>query len=239
MFQGKTTFRLLLLFLFLLLYQGMVRPVQAGYEPPKQPSAPKGGNSTAGSRGNCSRTTEYVVTLLAPDRYVGQTISSHPSFMWYVLTPQVYPLEFRLYKFRDEGTWKLLHKVEGKSQYGMMLYRFPLAEKELERSTRYRWEIVLVCDGNYPSRSVVVSTEFEVVALPIQLQKQLLLKNNIIDRSQLYAQAGFWYDAIGEIAELGDPQVQSLKRSLLVDLFDSKKLGIGQIIPVEQIMNFP
>ncbi|MEG3975927.1 DUF928 domain-containing protein [Microcoleus sp. herbarium8] len=166
----------------------------AKYTPPPNPSKPKetGTNTTRG--GSCEGDSAAVLTALVPFSHVGQTISGHPTFTWFVPDRTSRPLQFRLFT----RTGQLLYRTEMQSQPGIMSVALPSNLPQLSIGQSYQWQVVLVCDRNVPSRNVVAAAEIQVVAPAASLQTQLAAAQTPQQRIDLYAEAGLWYDAIAQ-----------------------------------------
>lgn len=204
--------------LTLSLVLGWTTIAQADYRPPQQPSAPKSG-STAGTRGGCTENAAAGLTVLAPVSYVGQTTSTHPTFIWFVPEAQSYPLEFRLYREGSDRKRQVVQAAHLQSTAGIMQYTLPSEQPSLSIGQRYTWQVVMVCDLNHATRSSVAVANIEVVELPLTFQNQIKTAKTPIDRINLYAQNGFWYDAIAAAFKLPrNPQTKQLQLGLLQDL---------------------
>lgn len=198
-------------------------PAQADYQPPSGPSAPTGGTSTAGTRGGCSGKADGGLTALAPLSYTGQTTSTRPTFLWFVAETQSHPLEFRLYQ-QTNGKRQLLKKVTMPSQLGLMQFSLPTNQSDLLPGQAYSWQVILSCDPNHPSADLVVGATMQVVALPSWLRSQITNAKSSIDRANLYARNGFWYDAIAQVSQPNQTaSAKQLQLSLLNDLVKSEK----------------
>ena len=186
----------------------------ARYRPPKNPTAP-GGTGTNTTRGDsCDRNAAGQLTPLVPLSHVGQTSSSRPTFTWFVPDRTPHPLQFRLFT----RTGQPLYRTEIQSQSGIMSVALPLDQPELTTGQSYRWQVVLVCDPNVPSRNVVVAAEIEVVKPAASLQTQLAAAPTSHQRSDLYAEAGLWYDALAAALKASGT---SQNQSTVLDLLDS------------------
>ncbi|NJL67444.1 MAG: DUF928 domain-containing protein [Microcoleus sp. SM1_3_4] len=165
----------------------------AKYTPPKNPSAPKetGTNTTRG--GSCEANSAAALTALVPYSHVGQTISGHPTFTWFVPDRTSRPLQFRLFSRSGQA----LYRTEMQSQPGIMSVALPANLPQLSVGQSYQWQVVLVCDRNVPSRNVVATAEIQVVEAAASLQAQLAAAQTPQQRIDLYARA-LWYDAIAE-----------------------------------------
>lgn len=186
----------------------------AQYTPPKKPSAPKetGTNTTRG--GSCEGDSSAVLTALVPFSHVGETISGHPTFTWFVPDRTSRPLQFRL--FTRSG--QLLYKTEMESQPGIMSVALPSNLPQLSIGQSYQWQVVLVCDPNVPSRNVVATAEIQVVGPAASLQAQLAAAQTPQQRIDLYAQAGLWYDAIAEARKASET---SQSQAAVLELLDA------------------
>src|SRR4028119_1194830 len=125
----------------------------ATYTPPENPSKPKdtGTNTTRG--GSCEANSSARLTVLVPFSHVGETISGHPTFTWFVPDRTPRPLLFRLYtRTRQE-----LYTTKMQSQPGIMSVALPSNLPQLSIGQSYQWEVVLVCDPNLPSSNVVAA----------------------------------------------------------------------------------
>ena len=191
----------------------------AEYTPPKKPSAPKetGTNTTRG--GSCEANSAERLTALVPFSHVGETISGHPTFTWFVPDRTSRPLQFRL--FTRSG--QLLYKTEMESQPGIMSVALPANGPQLSIGQSYQWQVVLVCDRNVPSRNVVATAEIQVVQPAASLQTQLAAAQTPQQRIDLYAEAGLWYDTIAEARKAsGTSQSQASVLELLDALASSE-----------------
>ncbi|MEG3901514.1 DUF928 domain-containing protein [Microcoleus sp. B4-C5] len=186
----------------------------AQYTPPENPSKPKetGTNTTRG--GSCEANSSARLTALVPFSHVGQTISGHPTFTWFVPDRTSRPLQLRL--FARSG--QLLYRTEIQSQPGIMSVALPSNGPQLSIGQSYQWQVVLVCDPNVPSRNVVAAAEIQVVAPAASLQTQLAAAQTPQQRIDLYAESGLWYDAIAEARKASET---SQNQAAVLELLDS------------------
>ena len=186
----------------------------AKYTPPPNPSKPKetGTNTTRG--GSCEGDSSSVLTALVPFSHMGQTISGHPTFTWFVPDRTSRPLQFRLFSRSGQA----LYRTEMQSQPGIMSVALPSNLPQLSIGQSYRWQVVLVCDRNVPSRNVVATAEIQVVAPAASLQTQLAAAQTPQQRIDLYAQAGLWYDAIAEARKASET---SQSQAAVLELLDA------------------
>jgi hypothetical protein len=192
-----------------------IAPVSlAKYTPPQNPSKPKdtGTNTTRG--GSCEANSSARLTALVPFSHVGETISGHPTFTWFVPDRTPRPLQLRLFT----RTGQLLYKTDMESQPGIMSVALPPNLPPLSIGQSYQWQVVLVCDPMVPSRNVVATGEIQVVQPAASLQSQLAAAQTPQQRIDLYAQAGLWYDAIAEARKASET---SQNQEAVLELLDA------------------
>jgi hypothetical protein len=173
-------------------------PVMAEYQPPADQKSPAGYTQSTGSRGGCEVNGETALTTLAPQRHIGQTTSTHPTFAWFVPDSKSLPLEFALYKYTPSGDIKLAYKTGLRTTPGIMKLSLPKSHLGLMLGERYIWQIAMLCDPNHPSNDVVAKAEIERVEMSPTLASKLFKIRDRTSKIELYAQAGLWYDALGE-----------------------------------------
>ena len=187
----------------------------AKYTPPQNPSKPKEtGTNTTRDGGSCEANSSGRLTVLVPFSHVGETISGHPTFTWFVPDRTPRPLQFRLFT----RTGQPLYRTEMQSQPGIMSVALPSNLPQLSIGQSYKWQVVLVCDRNVPSRNVVATAEIQVVAPAESLQTQLAAAQTPQQRIDLYAQAGLWYDAIAEARKVSET---SQNQASVLELLDA------------------
>lgn len=186
-------------------------PAIAEYKPPKKRSAPSGTITSTGTRGGCSDQSKTALTAIAPTKHIGQTASSHPTFVWHVPDPDPHPLIFQLYELSSTGE-QLIYTTQLQSTPGMMQLPLPKDEAGLSTGRRYTWQVVLLCEPNRPSTALRSGADIEAITLPSSLSAQLATAQSPEERMTLYAQAGFWYDALAEITQ---PQFAEQRTTLI------------------------
>lgn len=196
----------------------LANTVIAAYIPPKNPSPPPDPVVSGGTRGGCSEISQGSLTVLAPISHVGKTVSQQPTFVWFVPDTKSYPMEFSLYEYKSNGKREEIKSFEFFSQSGIMKFSLPKDEFSFSVGKKYRWQIALLCDPNSPSKDLFAEAEIEVVPMPSNLTNQITKTTNSIQKAQIYAQEGFWYDALAET--LKSPQNKEFKLTLLENISD-------------------
>ncbi len=204
---------------------GIHHAALAEYKKTAENDAPQGNETTiTGSRGvgSCGEEAVTSLTALAPYGHMGKSASTHPTFAWYIPDLEAYPVKFRLYEYdatKRNGQGKTIAKETLSSTQGIMTYSLPSDFPGLTAGQKYIWRVVLVCNPNSPSQSLLVGTGINIVSQNPEIVSQL---NNTSDRTakaNIYAEAGLWYDALAEVVvDADDPQANAFTNQLLEQL---------------------
>lgn len=206
----------------------------------------------AGSRGCAEETLgQNLVTLLIPSQdYIGQTISSHPTFSWYLSQPVEVPMQFTLVEDKAGGGGKTIwEKKIDSAQQGMIHVEIPKDRPELVAGKTYRWTVTLVCNSVQPSANRYFISYIERVPITGALEQKLsamgLNRNSlpktipsgssleIRDRASLYAESGLWYDAVAALTTaLKQHPKDTLVQEDLLSLL--KQVGLGNVAMQER-----
>ncbi|MFB2769969.1 DUF928 domain-containing protein [Pelatocladus sp. BLCC-F211] len=196
----------------------------AAYKPPPDQKPPSGYTESSGTRGTCKASDADSITLLAPVTHIGQTTSTHPTFAWFVPHHQQIPLEFSIYELSSNEQPKLTYKSRLQSSPGIMKLSVPENLPGLVLGKNYIWQVEILCDFNHPSRNLLATADIAIVPIPASLQDALHRKRDRTQRASLYAEAGMWYDALGEaLANSSNGQLGKLAVNLLKDLANLEK----------------
>ncbi|MEL6322457.1 MAG: DUF928 domain-containing protein [Cyanobacteria bacterium J06626_14] len=199
-------------------------PIAANYIPPQDASAPRPGRTATGGirGGGCSASATTGLVPLAPQNHLGQTTSTQPTFAWFNPERESYLTEFRVAEYVPNDRFQVVYQTEFESTEallpsGISMLSMSETETYLSAGKTYRWQVVLVCDPNRPSESLVINVDFTVTDAPSSLTTSLSSATTASDRFVLYGEAGFWYDAFDEALEASanDPEAQLV---LLTDL---------------------
>ena len=157
--------------------------------------------------------------LLGPDSDIGQTSAEHPTFVWYLPESSTrYPVNFRLLAPNEAGIPTPIHTAQLDYTAGFVKYQLPTSLPALTVGKEYRWQVVIECNPNYPSRSPSQELSFEVVPSPAALSQALAAATTDADKAIAYGQSGLWYEAIAQVAESNTATAQSTRAGLLQNL---------------------
>ncbi|KAM3107210.1 DUF928 domain-containing protein [Phormidesmis sp. 146-20] len=138
------------------------------------------------------------VELLVPKDHIALTTAGHPAFFWYFSSVPTVPVEIALYK-RGVGTPIFVQRVQVK-QAGISKIEMPQNLPELTPNADYRWSVSLIRSEDERSTNPTYQAWIQRVQLSAKETKQFRLANSDRDRAMLYAQSGYWYDALTAIA---------------------------------------
>ena len=168
----------------------------AEYKKPKTTSAPDSRTTTStATRGGCSNKDNLDLTAIAPYSHVGQTVSTHPTFVWFVPDSEYFPLEFSLKEYTADSQLNTVYRQELDSKPGIMSLSLPQNLPDLSVGKKYRWKVVMRCTRY---KAVVTMAEIEVVAPTPELSTAS--SNSDVNRLvDVYSSNGLWYNALETI----------------------------------------
>ena len=178
--------------------QGTASPTPPGageivYKPPKR-GAP-GGRVGGGTRGTDQT---FTLSVLAPT-HTGLTLQEQPVLYWYLSKPFSAPIEFTL---TDDSIKPLIEtRISPPFQSGVQRVRLADYGVRLAPGKRYRWFVALVVDPERRSKDILAGGTIERAASSETLSTKLG-SGDKKNAAYIYAESGFWYDAIAALSEL-------------------------------------
>ena len=203
-----------------------IKPTQLRrvYIPPTK-AAPRTTQGSVGSRG-CEQSVPISLNLFVPNDHVGQTTQGHPSFFWYISGNPDVPMEFTLV---EPNVPKPIYVAQiAASKAEVVKLSLPKHLPELKTGKDYRWSVSLICNPVRRSNNIYARSWIERSQPSDNLSHTLASTQTEYERAIAYAQAGFWYDALAEIANAQavkpqDPAISTMRRAL----FD--EVGLSQM----------
>lgn len=167
------------------------------YIPPDRKGTPPAGNQT-GSRGICPKTEIPLLALGGTSGYT-QTISEFPTFWFYIpyTSDRTSSGEFEL---QDENA-KTVEQISIALPTTPKIISIRLTQT-LELNRRYRWYLAVNCSSERFISEGYVTGLVERILLPKEVERQVTIARSPLDRLQIYAQNGIWYDTLNELAQL-------------------------------------
>ena len=191
------------------------------YHPPQRGTP--GRREGAGTRGTCLRGPKLLMPLTPTDSF-SATVSSSPTFFWYVPTTAAQTAEFTLLDENDRTLYKTTLNLPATA--GVISFSLPtsVAASVLTVGKDYYWQLSILCDPSQPSINPFVEGVVQRVKPTAALTSQLK-KAGARDRPNIYATNGLWQDAIATLAHdrCSNPQDQNLTISW-TQLLQSVKL---------------
>lgn len=181
----------------------LAAPLRAQIEPPEGSPAPTA-TTSGGTRPiqTCLTSIPKVsqrLIVLNPSKTIGFTRSDQPTLFVYIPRNEAHALEFSLFDERKRGLYQTTFSIQNQS--GLIRVAFPSDAPKLVQGKNYYWTVAVIC--NIDDR-----TEDQIIGGWIQHRN---LSEDIsgllpIERIELYARQGFWYDAFSEWAMLHQQQ---------------------------------
>ena len=191
------------------------------YRPPMR-GAPAG-RLAGGSRGNAKESPS--ICALAPD-HVGLTVKEQPCLYWFLSKRTELPVVFTLIEV--QAIAPLLEEQipcpEKPGIQGISLKSFGI---RLKKGVRYEWFVSLVPEPEQRSKDDIAMGVIERLESSKSLEADLS-GIEMARHSFIYAEHGFWYDALEAISDLieSNPDYFALRRiraSLL------EQVGLGRV----------
>lgn len=196
------------------------------YKPPLR-GAPAG-RIGGGTRGATERES-FSLQVLAPD-HVGYTTQDQPCLYWYISKTTTYPIEVTVTE--RHAVKPLVEKLlKAPEQAGIQSVCLAAYDVRLRPNVPYKWFVTLVTDAEHRSKDILAGGIIEMVKVPETLSARL--KSVESGRAPfIYAEEGYWYDALGEISRMieaspKDTDLRQQRASLLeqVGLSEAAEAG--------------
>ncbi|MFB2969354.1 DUF928 domain-containing protein [Aerosakkonema sp. BLCC-F183] len=168
--------------------------------------------------------SQRVPVLLVPQNHAGETISGRPTFFWYMRDTT--SVEFTLTKV---GTNEPIFKDDLQiPKAGIIQTEIPKNLPELAVGQDYLWSVSVACDG-LAGKKVILQAAIRRIAPPEELNRQLKSARSERDRARIYAQQGFWYDALKELSSASETKPQD--RLISNDFYSLlEQVGLNEVV---------
>lgn len=183
--------------------EGKVKKYQFKYRPPKGVGRPKG--TYGGGTRSLGQSALHVFALSPLNDpinqagpHMGLTSQEQPTIFWYISGPTEDYVELTIND--DESYDPLLEvRVPSPTQPGFQKVNLAEYDFHLQPGKKYMWSIALVPDMDHRSRDVI--TFGGIVRKPLsQKLANEINKAKLLNATILYAEAGYWYDALTQIS---------------------------------------
>jgi hypothetical protein len=223
LFQFAKTNQHQLVSIFILGLFLWVTPTAIAQFKPRTRKAPSPYTRAGGSRGCPSDENKIPLMLFAPQTYVSETVSKHPTFAWYVSA--AHPVKFSLFEFDAKEKLKELGNTQNlNASPGVNKFTIASTYPELTLGKKYLWQITIRCGNGL----VFERAEFQVVNMPLAL-KGTLSNINSTQKVSFLAEKGLWYDAFGEALKYShEGKLGQLGSNLIQELIQFEQTGKPQ-----------
>ena len=186
------------------------------FTPPKSAGGGARVDGDGGSRGGTDKLPSIYV--LAP-KQIALTTQAQPALFWFQNGPANAGFELTLTEPKKPEPLLSLKGAE-KQEAGTHSVSLARQKVSLTPNIDYQWSVALIPDPKNRSKDLVASGSVRRVAAPADLAAKIE-KAEPADRAALYAEAGFWYDALQSISmAIGD----AAKKKDAAAVADLKKL---------------
>ncbi len=171
----------------------------------------------AGSRG----TNEQISLSALTPEHAGLTANDQPTLFWHLSALPTHPLELTVSVDRAPRPLLITH-LPVPTQPGIQRVRLADYGVRLDTGVSYRWYVAIVPDAEQRSKDIIAGGGIERAHLPQSLHGQLE-QTDATMRYYLYAETGFWYDALTALSDLidaapGDTQLRQQRAALLTQV---------------------
>lgn len=198
---------------------------------PKKRGLP-GRREGGGTRGACLNSKSNL-TAIMPISNSGLTISSHPTFSWYVPETEATMAEFVLLDRNDQEIYQTTFQITGKAGIISLTLPTTTTMPPLKADQQYRWKFAIACDNSDASNDMMTEGWIERVNPSPELKSKLSGKSPA-EQASLYAAEGIWYDALQILADLrrtqSTPTTQTYWQTLLQSV-ELNNLATETVLP--------
>lgn len=170
-----------------------------------------------------------VPTLLVPQNHLGLTTSSHPTFLWYLPNKNV---EVMMFELRKAGEKEPIYAEQLQPSAGIIQMKLAKEKAQLEIGTEYIWSVSVPCVVEGKRRKISVESGIKRVAAPPELTGQLSQATTPQQKSRLYAQKGYWYDALETLSSAYTANPNQSTYADILSLLD--QVGLNEITKIER-----
>ncbi len=199
------------------------------YKPPVRgaPGGRVGGGTRSLRLGGMNQT--FTLSVLAPN-HTGLTAQEQPVLYWYLSKPITTAVVFNL---SDDGAEPIVEQVLNPPfQAGVQRLRLADFGVRLEAGKQYRWFVAVVPDPKRRSKDILAGATIERTELA-QAAANKLTQSPRVEASRLYAEEGYWYDALWAVSEEIDANPDNgVFRSYRAALL--RQIGLNEVAEQEE-----
>lgn len=166
---------------------------------------------------------EFLFSALTPT-HLGLTSLSQPNLFWFISKPISESFQFIEFVLNSEDSITPLIRTRLSQLEKSGIHQLNLAEFDikLKPGIEYSWSIALVKNPQARSLDIVSSSKIKYVKPDKKLQLRLQ-KSSGGQRASIYAQTGYWYEAIA--TAIRQPKEYYYNLTLLLDQVGLQKIA--------------
>jgi hypothetical protein len=154
------------------------------------------GGATRGK--SCLKKKELLIPL-TPLNLVGLTLDQHPTFFWNMPESTAKFLNFSI--LADGETETLYAKeLPIPNEAGIIKFTLPQDAPQLKINQTYKWSVNVVCDPEDSSGNIRMSAWVQRIE-PDAFLLQNIKKSDSRNLSNIYGEAGIWYEGLNAIIQ--------------------------------------
>lgn len=168
-------------------------------------------------------------TLLVPQNHLGLTTASNPTFLWYLPNKDV---EIMVFELRKAGEKDPIYAEQLQPSAGITQMKLPEDKVALEIGTEYIWSVSVPCVTEGKRRKISVEAGIQRVAATPELTKQLSQATTPQEKARVFAQQGYWYNALETLSTAFTANPNQSTYSDILSLLD--QVGLNEITKKER-----
>lgn len=168
-------------------------------------------------------------TLLVPQNHLGLTTSSNPTFLWYLPNKDVEIMVFELRKAEEKEP---IYAEQLQPSAGIIQMQLSKDKAELEIGKKYIWSVSVSCVTGGKRRKISVEAGIMRVAPTPELTNQLSQATTPQQKARVFAQKGYWYDALETLSIAFTANPNQSTYSDILALLD--QVGLNEITKKER-----
>ncbi|OKH40775.1 hypothetical protein NIES2119_00200 [[Phormidium ambiguum] IAM M-71] len=173
--------------------------------------------------------TSTVPTLLVPQNHLGLTTSSNPTFLWYLPNKNI---EVMMFEIRKAGEKEPIYAEQLQPSEGIIQLKLPKEKVTLDVGNEYIWSVSVPCISEGKRRKISVEAGIKVVAPTEELKIQLSQANTPQQKARVFAQKGYWYDALETLSNAYTANANQSTYADILSLLD--QVGLSEITKKER-----
>jgi Domain of Unknown Function (DUF928) len=151
------------------------------------------------TRGSFCMDKKDSIIALNPKDFIGLTVANRPTFFWYQPNSTGKLVNFTIAaKDATENLYQA--KLPISNQAGIIKFTMPEDAPKLAINQVYQWTVTVVCDTDDSSSNIKMTSWIERIEPDASLVDKLK-QSNYRKLSNIYGEAGIWYDGLNALVQ--------------------------------------